>query len=190
VAARQACSEAADAPERLAEAAARRDRFEKHATIHQLERNVDKVVIVGEPDRIGPSDPGRAAELGKEIAQVMQGLGMDEPANDPDDDPLRWAATIVRLIPEHFPGHPAVEWYVGITNALGEHDLPYHGVLHRFRRGRHTAYLWLEEDQVLLSPWHVECRPGRTVRPAESVATAIDLLARLPLPRPWWRFWS
>jgi hypothetical protein len=114
---------------------------------------------------------------------------MDPEERDCGDNHLRWAAALVRLIPEHFPGHPAVEWYDGITNALGEYDLPYHGVLHRFRRGRHTAYLWVEEDGVFLSPWHVECRPGRTVRAADSVAAAIDLLPSLPLPRPWWRFW-
>ena len=115
---------------------------------------------------------------------------MDPPSDsaDPFAESLRWARALVQLIPDHFPGHPMVDWYVGITNALGEYDLPYHGVLHRFRRGKQTAYLWLD-DGAHFSPWHPECRPGRTVHRAESVAEALDQLAAAPNFRPWWQFW-
>lgn len=83
--------------------------------------------------------------------------------DSPVDDQLEWAAALVRLIPDHFPGHPAVDWYVGITNGIPEPGLPASGLFHRFRQAKHTAYLWVEDGVVFLCPWHSEGRYGRIV---------------------------
>lgn len=113
---------------------------------------------------------------------------MDEPAADRPDDRLAWAAALLRLIPERFPGHPAVGWYAGLTNGLPVPNLPAPGIFHRFRRGRQAAYVWVNGEGVLVSPWHPELRGARTARRVGSIGEALDLLAA-PRPRPWWRPW-
>src|SRR6185437_1561069 len=53
---RQAGDEAADTAEALAEAAIGRDSLENHATVAELECDIDQVMLIGQPDRISPPD--------------------------------------------------------------------------------------------------------------------------------------
>src|SRR5262245_20864702 len=98
------------------------------------------------------------------------------PAPSAEADMLRVLSAWVRLIPDHFPDHPAIKWYEGLTNAI--HDarvLPARGIFHRFRRGRDVAYLWAGEGGVFLSPWHPVGGRGREVRQVGSFDEALDL---------------
>src|SRR5438067_8397915 len=77
-AAGKAGDQPADATETFAEAAAGKHRFKKHASVDLLKRNVDQVRIAREPDSISAADPSGAAEPGKEVAEVVKRLGVDE----------------------------------------------------------------------------------------------------------------
>jgi hypothetical protein len=83
---------------------------------------------------------------------------------------------MARLIPDAFPGHPAIDWCEGLTNAIHEGCLPHAGVFHRFRRGRYVAYIWID-DAVYLSNWCIEGDRNRTIQRAASIGDALDLLA-------------
>ena len=61
-------------------AAGRGHRFQKHATVAELEGDIEQVGIVRQTNRISPANARRPAEAREKVAKVVQSLAVDEAA--------------------------------------------------------------------------------------------------------------
>jgi hypothetical protein len=146
--------------------------------------------------------PEKADSLAFLIASLESDIGGGQISADEERDRLATharAAGLARLMFEWVirnRDHPVAGLFEQFGNGIFEDDhsvrseIPApHFFVYRFRHGSQTAYIWHEGEIWFVSPWrHMKRRRHRTVETVESFRAALDRL--LPLPRPWWKFWS
>jgi hypothetical protein len=127
-------------------------------------------------------------------------------SEDALDSAAHWVQEMVRGLHDAFPNHPVLQDLEKVGNGVFEDDysniwdLPhFHAAVpswfFRFRRDSETAYMWLDDGGVWISPWHPlrprRRHPGRTELRVANFREALDALNVPWRPaRRWWEFWK